>query len=507
MDVELINLDSRVNRISDKVTYEEVEDMDDNQRNSVTVSCEEGSGVIDAHIEEAKVSLHTFLIRVPRFEDEKLNEQIKNAELQLYEKIRCRNAIGAEILDKRAILIGYYEAYEAANLEYIAAKKLLRSKLSEIQSIQHLIENVISIEDIDTRIIKEERLIELLNQRRDQKREINERMKKLEKEVDSIKDNKSKAKEVALAIIEAYEEEKEKRNELKAQFEPADEAYHQAYKHLNSLKNNKFFYMYIRDVTAARNFASAGDKAALHRLCANQVERFMNEWNTNAEFRKDYTSMIKPNTHEETLNVGNLSKTVATNPVPIMEPIAGVSRVEQGKRIVSSPDTEKVEQAKKTVSSPDMEDKENENTRKEDELRKEETEYKLKEQIRLEERKNLKKERLKAKKAQKRADQLEAQKEAELKEKANEKRLRKKKRKMTHGNSTGPISSNNNSISNSMNDDYTVKSNEIEKPNHKPQVVASTIGNRRWHHQWLKMITTAVCSYINFKRNRIRTEA
>ncbi|KAI3790787.1 hypothetical protein L2E82_04093 [Cichorium intybus] len=41
-----------------EVTHEEVEKMDDSQRNSVTtVSCEEGlTGVIDAHIEEAKVS-------------------------------------------------------------------------------------------------------------------------------------------------------------------------------------------------------------------------------------------------------------------------------------------------------------------------------------------------------------------------------------------------------------------------------------------------------------------
>ncbi|KAI3711259.1 hypothetical protein L2E82_41221 [Cichorium intybus] len=93
-------------------------------------------------------------------QDEKPSEKIKNAELQLHKKIRCRNAIGAEILDKR-----------------VDAKKLLRSKLPEIQSIQHLMKNVTSIEEIDTRIIKEERLIELLNQRRYQKREINEPLK------------------------------------------------------------------------------------------------------------------------------------------------------------------------------------------------------------------------------------------------------------------------------------------------------------------------------------------
>ncbi|KAI3764709.1 hypothetical protein L2E82_14722 [Cichorium intybus] len=111
-------------------------------------------------------------------QDEKPSEQIKNAELQLDKKIRCRNAIGAEILDKRAILIAHDEAYKIANLEYIDAKKLLRSKLPEIQSIQHLMKNVTSIEEIDTRIIKEERLIELLNQRRYQEREINEPLKK-----------------------------------------------------------------------------------------------------------------------------------------------------------------------------------------------------------------------------------------------------------------------------------------------------------------------------------------
>ncbi|KAI3688577.1 hypothetical protein L2E82_46239 [Cichorium intybus] len=110
-------------------------------------------------------------------QDEKPSEKIKNAELQLDKNIRCRNTIGAEILDKRAILIAHDEAYKIANLEYIDAKKLLRSKLPEIQSIQHLMKNVTSIEEIDTRIIKEERLIELLNQRRYQKREINEPLK------------------------------------------------------------------------------------------------------------------------------------------------------------------------------------------------------------------------------------------------------------------------------------------------------------------------------------------
>ncbi|KAI3738525.1 hypothetical protein L2E82_28559 [Cichorium intybus] len=121
MDMELINLDSRGNRISDKVTYDEVEDMDDSQRNSVTVSSEVG--------EEAKVPLHAFLIRVPRFEDEKLSEQIKNAELQLDEKIRCRNAIGAEILDKRIGVITPYEGQRAYIVNYMSRNGALRQQL------------------------------------------------------------------------------------------------------------------------------------------------------------------------------------------------------------------------------------------------------------------------------------------------------------------------------------------------------------------------------------------
>lgn len=38
-----------------------------------------------------------FLIKVPRFDDEKLREQIRHAQLQVYEKTRLRDAIRDDI--------------------------------------------------------------------------------------------------------------------------------------------------------------------------------------------------------------------------------------------------------------------------------------------------------------------------------------------------------------------------------------------------------------------------
>ncbi|CAH1446553.1 unnamed protein product [Lactuca virosa] len=318
--------------------------------------------------------------RVPRFDDEELKEQIKNAQLQLDEKIRCRYAIWAEIQENRAILKADNEALKNAYLEVTAAKKLRKSKRSDLESILHLMKQVRKAEDIDnSHMHKVEHMIEIQNQ----KKKIKELLNNIAEEVDSLKDSVLKAEVAALVIGKIYDEEYEKGKELRARFHVAEEVCQQAYTHLYSLKKRlydkkKLFYMYKEDATAARNCASGGDKVALHHPCVNQVEKIMEESNSNEEFRKDYISRTTPSTLVETSLESHMNERIAVKEVPIsskLEPTSVISKVEQGKKTVScvsdiceriatnsvsiSSETEsvslvsKVEQRKKTTSTPE----------------------------------------------------------------------------------------------------------------------------------------------------------
>ncbi|CAI9302197.1 unnamed protein product [Lactuca saligna] len=319
--------------------------------------------------------------RVPRFDDEELKEQIKNAQLQLDEKIMCRYAIGAEIQENRAILKAHYEVLKNAYLEVTAAKKLRKSKGLDLESILHLMKQVTEAEDIDNwHMHKVEHIIEIQNQ----KKKIKELLNNIKEEVDSLKDNVLKAEMGALVIGKIYDEEYEKGKELRARFQVAEEVCQKAYTHLYSLKKRlydkkKLFYMYKEDATAARSFASGGDKVALQHPCVNQVEKIMEESNSNEEFRKDYISRTTPSTLVETSLESHMNERIAVKAVPIsskLESTSVVSKVEQGKKTVScvsdiceiiatnsvssiSSETEsgllfsKVEQRKKTTPTPE----------------------------------------------------------------------------------------------------------------------------------------------------------
>nr|KAJ0188168.1 hypothetical protein LSAT_V11C900476090 [Lactuca sativa] len=208
-------------------------------------------------------------------------------------------------------------------------------------------------------------------------------MQNIKEEVDSLKDNVLKAEVAALVIGKIYDEEYQKGKELRARFQAAEKVCQQAYTHLYSLKKRlydkkKLFYMYREDATAARTFASGGDKVALHQPCVNQVEKIMEESNSNEEFRKDNISRTTPRTLVETSPESHMNERIAVKAVPIsskLESTSVVSKVEQGKKTVScvsniceriatnsvsiSSETEsvslvsKVEQRKKTTPTPE----------------------------------------------------------------------------------------------------------------------------------------------------------
>ncbi|XP_059459730.1 uncharacterized protein LOC132189163 [Corylus avellana] len=271
-----------------------------------------------------------FLIRIPRYDDGNIREQIKHAQLQVDEKTRSRDAIRAEIQMKRATWKEYGDNFEAAVSEEKAARNLLRSKRQEMDSAQseiNRVKNAISVEDIDVRIrnmehaiqhetlpLREEkqliREIKQLKQHReqisstmggqddvqqalDQKGQIEERLKFLRKELDILRDNVLKAEAVTKAAKKKYNEESEKLNEIQARFKAADDIRQEAYAHLQSLRKQlyektKYFRKYKDDITAATDFASKGNREELQRLCVNQVGKVMELWNKDDEFRKEY---------------------------------------------------------------------------------------------------------------------------------------------------------------------------------------------------------------------------
>ncbi|KAI3816907.1 hypothetical protein L1987_10692 [Smallanthus sonchifolius] len=511
------------------IQNEKVEDINGIQSNEIPNSSVDGevNDAIDVQNEEEEVLEYNFLIKIPRFEDETFRDQIRSAQVLVDEKTRLRDSIRAEVHERRARLRAHNDAYNAARMEETAARRLVRSKRQEIEAVQVVIDrwkNAMSVEDIDARIFGVEHMIqhetlllkdekqfireikqlkslrdqlalhmgtpEEIRQAIDTKDQNEERMKALRKELDSLKGKVVKAEAVLKTIETQYDEDNRKELELQAQFRAADEVRQKAYAHLNSLRKlsydkNKNFRQFKEDLGSAKQFVSHGDKDALHRLCANQVETFMEQWNNDDEFRKEYVSRCNmiasrrqrapdggPLVPDDAASAlpSNVNEKVDRSLVSIPGEVKHVSvalPVEQGKDIASTEDNNYTSKSIENVSgqnnqnlkskgvakpansgSDDMAKEEAELAgniptkeeielaRKAEELRKEEIAAKLKEQRRLEEKAKaieaLERKKRNAEKAQLRAE-LRARKEAEQKEKEREKRLRKKENKKTGG--------------------------------------------------------------------------
>ncbi|KAM7513948.1 hypothetical protein LguiA_003531 [Lonicera macranthoides] len=478
-----------------------------------------------------------FLIRMPRFDDDKLKEQIRQAQLRVEEKTQRRDDIRMEIQIKRANCQAHGDMYEVAKSEERAARRLVRLKRQEIDSAQSVInkvKNAMSVEDIDSRIYNMEHMIEHetlplkeekqfireikqlrhlreqlssnmgsrdeVQQAMDQKDEIEERLKILKKELDSLKDRVSKAEAASVAAGKKCDEESMKLREMQAQFRAADDIRQEAYTLFLSLKRqlfekNKHFWMYKDDIKASNDYASRRDRVGLHHFCVNQVEKVMELWNKNDEFRREYvrcnmrstvrrlrtldgrslgpdeeppiivTSYVNERVVDRSVsNPGKVNSVSLVTPPPLQQRKQGGSPVPSeeaegsvGKSMEQKNQIAKIEKSvlgmgglTTTVSgrgdgeAKETKREEEEKTKEEEELakkkaaeemtRKEELEAKLKEQRRLEEKVKAQDALERKKRNAEKAQSRaasKAQKEAEQKEKEREKRLKKKERKRT----------------------------------------------------------------------------
>ncbi|KAL3336813.1 hypothetical protein AABB24_029467 [Solanum stoloniferum] len=460
-----------------------------------------------------------FLIRMPRFDDEKIRECIKVAEQNVDEKTQHRDAFRQKIRNKRANCQTHGAEFEAAKAQERDARKQVRTKRADISTLQDIIDkakNAVAVTEIDNRIcnmehiighetvpLKEEKLlireIKQLKQLRGQlssnigsqdevqksldEREVNEeRLRALKKELDSLKVKVSKAETIAMAASRKFEDESRKLKELQAQFKAADDIRQEAYEELRNLKKglyekNIHFRTYKDEATLASDHARNREMETLNHLCVNQVERYMDLWNKNDEFRKDY---IRCNTRSTVRRFGTLDgRSLGPDEEPAVLPSYRVDRVnrmvtsvdkvnsvsqrpisQQVKQVVVLKDeikddnvvlpaaegmkqVEKTKEAHKPIERESTVDEpkeaeplqtaeELEAARKEEELRKREEEARLKEQRRLEEiakaKEALERKKRNAEKAQQRAE-MRAQKEEEQRLKEKEKKLRKRERK------------------------------------------------------------------------------
>ncbi|KAL6982575.1 hypothetical protein U1Q18_015965 [Sarracenia purpurea var. burkii] len=500
-------------------------------------------------VEEAVKRPFHFLVKIPRYDDEKLRDQIRHAQLQVDEKTHRRDAVGVDILQIKANCQQFDRNQEAAKSEGSAATRLVKLKRQEIdsaESVLNRVKNAISVKDIDVSIsnkklmlehetvplTQEKQLIREINQLKrhreqlslnmgsqdevQQASDIEKRLKILKKELDGLKEKVLKAKATTEAAKKKFNDERKKLREFSAKFRAADDIRQKAFSHLQNLKRqlyekNTQFRKYKDDSIAANDYASHGDKAALHHLCVNQVETFMESWNKDDEYRKEYIRCNTRNTlrRSRTLDSRALGPDDEQNALPnvvgeqIDRSISTVGKANsdlpiltlEQKKLVSTVAGEetygKPEQKDDTaetrkptsrtslatvsgVDEPEeMSDEEckptkeeQELARKEEELKKEEAAAKLKEQRRLEEKAKakeaLERTRRNAEKAQVRAE-LRAQKEAEQKEREREKRAKKNKKKRaavaeaTDGNNEGDTASSSESAV------VTTKEPEIEE--------------------------------------------
>lgn len=471
-----------------------------------------------------------YLIRIPRFDDVKLTEKIKESEMRVEKETRNRDAARIEFQKRKALYWEIKSNFEAARSEERAAHKLMIAKKREIDSAHSLVNlarNAVTVEDVDSRILNMERTIQhetlqlaeekrlvreikQLNQQREQlaantrrqqelqqaldrRVETEEQLKVLRKELDALRDNYSKAEEIFKAAKKTYDEESALLNDLRDKFRSVDTIRQEAYAQLQTLKKqafekNKLFYNYKDDAKAANDYAGAGEKENLERHCVNQVEKFMELWNKNDEFRKEYLRCNMKSTlrrfrtldgralgpDEEPPYVGNFSdnrvnasaKVNSVDTTSALEsdfPLIAKKAEESSKKVIELKNKTALVQnqkqseitSKSSLAEPsgriETKDKEEENklTKEEEELARkaeqklrEEEAARLREQRRLEEKAKaqeaLERKRRMAEKAQARAE-FRARKEAEEKEKEREKRAKKKGKKKVLPSQTAEI--------------------------------------------------------------------
>uniref|UniRef100_A0A1D1XS90 Cingulin n=1 Tax=Anthurium amnicola TaxID=1678845 RepID=A0A1D1XS90_9ARAE len=315
--------------------------------------------------------LPCFMVRVPRFSDDKLRMLIQRAQQEVDEKTTSRDSIRVSMQKQKAVCTEYWRKVEDARKEERAARDAVASKRQEIDSIQSILsklKNATSISDIDSRIhnlqqrishetntLKEEKLLiremnqlkqsrehlssslaseEELQDAFEKQEQMETSLQHLKEEVDTLRKDVLRAEGSTKDARTRYEDQCECLRDLQTKFKAADDLRQEAYINLKNLKKesyvkNEYFYSYKDDMKVATNFAFSRDREALLCHCTNQVEKIMELWNKNDEFRHQYVKSNVPSTVRrfKTLDGRSLG--------PDEEPVVIHNMTEQKENIVS----------------------------------------------------------------------------------------------------------------------------------------------------------------------------
>nr|CAB3457444.1 unnamed protein product [Digitaria exilis] len=506
----------------------------------------------ELHVVHAEVigPQKVYMIKIPRFAGEDLWAKTQAAQAHLDQLTQERDAINRRKQKQKAICDQYREKLDAARREEREARAAHGDKKNDLNSVRSVIgkmNQANSIEEIDELIATKERtmqhetislkaeklLIKEINdlkaQRKqlfsnigskaeiseafDQKDHIHERHKALKKDSDVLFTNLKSLEENTRKILKSFEEEKIALRKLSEEYRAANELRQKAYSEWSELKAepwkkvrvlpvavlNQYFFMYRENRNVAENIKNSGDMCKLQSYCNNQIDRVMEMWNEDEDFRKKYVEANKISSlrrlgtldgrtlgpdedppvipSRRPMNTSPLTApspdvhTLTSVPAPVLAMPASVPASGESFPVLPSPQTSKRAKSKssvgsaqnenKAVSASEAEDikqtekekarlmeeklelarKAEEVARKEEELRKERAAAE-KERLRLEQKVKAKeaeeRKRRKAEKEKERAE-FKARKEAEEREK---KKARKDKKK-------GPTSTDPNTIDDS----------------------------------------------------------
>ncbi|KAL2612997.1 hypothetical protein R1flu_024689 [Riccia fluitans] len=306
-----------------------------------------GPGPAKEKAPEQKVSgtpeLHSFwMVKIPRPVDNKGKAEIRMAELRLkemtekrdfiYAAMQMKKASRAEALDKlRAAREKAKACGDAAWSKSLQIKPLIeadqRFKKAGLIARDRSRDLPASEQELDQKIgyieyriqhesipLKEEKMLlrEIKNlnasreevcanaalqaevaESRGERDEIQGRLKPMKAEYDTLKNQRAAAFERVKAAELEFKKVDEELAEIQAQYGAAKRAGQEAFDERSRVvrqenARNDEFYQNRRDFQNVRQLAFKKDKKAVEELCSAQMERILDMWNNNDEFRANY---------------------------------------------------------------------------------------------------------------------------------------------------------------------------------------------------------------------------
>ncbi|CAN6218193.1 unnamed protein product [Urochloa humidicola] len=292
----------------------------------------------ELHGDHTEVVGPVYIIKVPRFTGEDLWAKTQAAQAHLDQLTQKRDAINRRKQEQKAVCDQYREKLEAARRverEARAAHGEKKNDLNSLRSVIGKMQQANSIEEIDETIAMKERNMQHvtislsdekalikeihdlkaqrkqlasnigskaeINEAINQKDHIHERHKALKKDSDVLFTNLKSLEENTRKILKSLDDERGALKKLNEEYRAANDLRQKAYSEWSELKQepnkkNQYFFAYRASRNTADTLKMDGDVRRLQSHCKDQIERVMEMWNRDEDFRKQYVEANKIST-------------------------------------------------------------------------------------------------------------------------------------------------------------------------------------------------------------------